>query len=215
MNKLFTHYRNNFFAGLILTFPLVGSVGITYWLFNVLTSYIPVLLEKIDHPYIKSLLDIPFLTTGLRFLSLFMAFFIIYLIGLFTKNVIGAKIVEVWEKLLLKVPFINTIYSTIQQIGKAIFSNNTTKMFSEVVLIEYPKKKSYVIAFKTANGPEELLEKTGKNLVSLFVPTTPNPTSGFLLFLPEKEITVLDMTVAEGMRLVISGGVVKPQRKTK
>ena len=114
------------------------------------------------------------------------------------------------EKLLLRLPMVRTIYSTIQQIGRALIQGGGTGMFRQVVQIEYPKEGCYVLGFLTAEAAAECKAKSKRDLISIFVPTTPNPTSGFLLFVPREDVLFLEMTVVEGMRLVISGGAVAP-----
>ena len=134
----------------------------------------------------------------------------IFLIGYVTRYTLGQHLIRVTENIMLKLPIIRTIYSTIQQIGAAIWAQKGG-MFSEVVLFEYPRKGIYVIGFLTNenNSDEwELKQKTGQELYSVFLPTTPNPTSGFLLFVPREDCKILDMDVTEAMRLIISGGAV-------
>jgi len=125
--------------------------------------------------------------------------------------VIGRRIFDLMETLLLKLPMIRTVYSTLRQFGFAIFHGGGAGTFRQVALIEYPRKGLYVIAFVTAEAPTECSRAANMPLTCVFVPTTPNPTSGFLLLLPETEVQILSMSVLEGMRLVISGGVVKPE----
>ena len=137
----------------------------------------------------------------------------IYLIGLIARNVFGRRLIHLLERLLLRLPLLGSVYSTVHQIGHAILAGTSNGMFRKVVLIEYPKKDSFAIGFVTADACASCNTASGHDLISVFVPTTPNPTSGFLLLLPKSDISFLDMSVAEGMRLVISGGVVRPPTK--
>ena len=116
--------------------------------------------------------------------------------------------------IMLKLPLLSTVYSTTRQIGEALWAPQGN-MFRKAVLLEYPRRGIYAIGFLTSENEEnwEIGEKTGKQLVSIFLPTTPNPTSGFLLLLPKEECIILDMKVADAMRLVISGGAVKAHEK--
>jgi len=120
----------------------------------------------------------------------------------------GRLLARFTEWLLLKVPLLRSVYVTSRQIGEALWTPQGN-MFSKVVLIEYPRKGIYTIGFLTNENKKEweLSVKTNKQLLSIFVPTTPNPTSGFLLFVPREDCQFLDMKVSEGMKLVISGGV--------
>jgi uncharacterized membrane protein len=106
-------------------------------------------------------------------------------------------------------PFINSVYRTVKQIVET-FGRQKKAVFQEVVLLEYPRKKSYVLGFLTSKAQGEPQAVTGEEIVNVFIPTTPNPTSGFLLMIPQEDITRLDMTIAEGMKLIISGGAVVP-----
>ena len=115
--------------------------------------------------------------------------------------------------MLDRVPFINTVYRTVKQIVDT-FGQQEKAVFQEVVLIEYPRKRCYVLGFLTSTAMGETQANTGEHIVNIFVPTTPNPTSGFLLMLPEEDITRLKMNIAEGMKLIISGGAVVPDPKT-
>ena len=122
----------------------------------------------------------------------------------------GRLLARFTEWLLLKVPILRSVYVTSRQIGEALWTPKGN-MFSKVVLIEYPRKGIFTMGFLTNENKKdwELSEKTGKQLLSIFVPTTPNPTSGFLLFVPREDCQFLDMKVSDGMKLVISGGVGK------
>ncbi len=202
--------RGTFLTGLLAVIPLSLTVFITLWTFDKVTGLIPKLLQLVPVPWVDELLNNRFSLFGIRVLGLFLIVFAIYLVGLVARNVIGRKIFSVVEQLVLKVPMVSTIYSTLQQIGRAIVRGGGTGMFRQVVLIEYPRSDVYVIGFLTAPASEECNRRAGREMLSIFVPTTPNPTSGFLLFLPREDVTVLDMSVMEGMRLVISGGAVHP-----
>ena len=115
--------------------------------------------------------------------------------------------------MLDRVPFINTVYRTVKQIVDT-FGQQKKAVFQEVVLIEYPRKRCYVLGFLTSTAMGETQTRTCEHIVNVFVPTTPNPTSGFLLLLPEEDITRLQMNIADGMKLIISGGAVVPDPKT-
>jgi uncharacterized membrane protein len=123
---------------------------------------------------------------------------------------LGKKLISLADAIMRKVPMLSVVYTTARQIWDAIWSTKSG-MFNKVVMFEYPRKGIWVIGFLTNENEDnewEIQKKTGEDLVSVFLPTTPNPTSGFLLFLPRKDCQYLDMDVAEGMRLVISGGAV-------
>ena len=203
-------WRNLFLTGLLVIVPIFVTVAIVNWIFDLLTGGIPRVLKHVDNPYMRELLQHNLSAFSVRMLSLLVLLLGVTLVGAIARNVFGRKAIDLFEQLFLRLPMVRTIYSTVRQIGHAVMAGGDTGMFRQVVLIEYPRKGAYVIAFATADGSEECCRLTGEDLVSLFVPTTPNPTSGFLLFVPRGDLTHLSMTVAEGMRLVISGGVVQP-----
>jgi len=155
------------------------------------------------------------LNQAIRIVSLIFIILLVFFIGALTRNTIGNRIIRFAEWFLLKAPMIRIVYSTIKNIADAIRSHKSG-MFSKVVLFEYPRLGSYSIGLVTNedNSDWELNEKlSGDEPVSVFVPTTPNPTSGYLLFIPKNQLTYLDMHVSDAMRLIISGGAVTPLRK--
>jgi uncharacterized membrane protein len=175
-----------------------------------LTGQIPRLLNNVPVPMLHELLQNQFATFGIRILSLLVLVFAIYLVGLFARNVIGRRLIHLIEELFRRLPMVGGIHSTVKQMGSALLSGGDTGMFRQVALLEYPKKGCYAIGFVTAVAPVECSERLETDLLSIFLPTTPNPTSGFMLLLPRNQVTILRMSVPEAMRLIISGGVVKP-----
>ena len=153
---------------------------------------------------------LPFQIPGL---GLVIVIFVITLIGAITPGLIGRNLLKLGEMILFKTPVIRTVYSSIKQIMETVMSTNS-KSFKEVVLVEYPRKDIWVIAFVTSSVKGEIDNKIKRSkLVSIFVPTTPNPTSGFLLFVAQKDLIYLDMPVEQAVKLVISGGIVSPKQK--
>jgi uncharacterized membrane protein len=203
--------RNTFLAGLLVVVPISLTLFLTLWIFDVLTRAIPELFAQFPSRLIQDLLNNQFFALAILMVVLLVILTAIYVVGLVTRNVLGRKVLAFMERLVLKLPMIRTVYSTIQQLGYAILRGGGTGMFRQVALVEYPRRGQFVIGFITAPAPEECNRLTGERMTSIFIPTTPNPTSGFLLFVPQKEIQILPISVLEGMRLVISGGVVKPE----
>jgi uncharacterized membrane protein len=194
--------RGYFFTGLIILMPLLITWRIVLWLFikvdKFLDRYLAFWLKSMEIPYIR----------GYGFIAVFL---IILLAGIIARNYLGRKFFQLAETVVKKIPFINTVYRVIQQISNAFLTRNK-KLFSFPVLIEYPKKDSWVIGFVTrAVQQGEIREVVREDLYSIFVPTTPNPTSGFLLFLPKKDVIELKMSVEEAVKLVVSGGMVTPE----
>ena len=129
--------------------------------------------------------------------------------GTFVANLVGRRLVNLYEGLLGRIPLVRSVYSAVKNFAELVFSD-TGSSFKKVLLIEYPRKGLYSIAFQTSEHPEEVESRTGVRLVTVFLPTTPNPTSGFMLFVPRDHIRELDMSVEEALKMIISLGVVVP-----
>lgn len=196
--------RMYFIAGLLVVVPGAVSIWIVVKLFHAFTDVVPWIAERLqygdvarEHPIIA------------RAIGLLVVVLVVLLIGMLARNVIGKRIIATGEWIVLKVPIFGMVYSTVRQIVNA-FGADRRGMFQKVVLFEYPKKDCWVIGFQTKEAFDEASEKAGTHLIGVFVPTTPNPTSGFLLYVPESELTYLDMTIGDAMRLIVSGGAVHP-----
>lgn len=137
---------------------------------------------------------------------------VIILIGIFATNVIGKRLISFGEKILGRIPLAKNIYNAVQQISTA-FLGSQRSIFDKVVIVEYPRKGLYSLGFLTSEAEGEVQVKTDQKVVAVFIPTTPNPTSGLLIFVPKDELIYMDMTTEDGLKLVISGGVVEPPYK--
>lgn len=186
-----------FLTGLLIFVPLAVTLYVLVAGFQ--------FLDGILRPFITALIG----RAGSKFyipgISLFVLLSLITLLGAFVKFAIGKRLVNSFENLLLKVPVVKGIYSTVKHASSAFISNKSSS-FMGVVLVEYPRKGVYTIGLTTAIGVQEIQEKTKKRMINVFIPTSPNPTSGMLLMVPEDEVIKLDMSVDEGIKLVISGG---------
>jgi len=189
--------ERQFFAGLAVLLPIGLTLYIVWVLFNLVSKSVSPLLIKI-----ALLQEVPVVV--IRIIAVLITFVIIWIIGLVAANIVGRNILKLPEVLLLKAPVVNRIYQTIRQIIQTIIVSKTA--FRQVVLVEYPRKGVYTIAFVT-----NTYEEKGKKNLSLFIPTTPNPTSGFFLIVPEEEVIPLKMTVEEAMKLVVSAGIITPE----
>jgi uncharacterized membrane protein len=132
-------------------------------------------------------------------------------VGLFARNYFGNRIINLFERLVFRIPLVNKIYNGVKQVSAAFLERNKN-LFQAVVLVEYPRRGIYQIGFLTQTDSGELTEKLGRDMTCVFISTTPNPTSGMLIIVPRSDLTVLDMTVEEGIKMVISGGVVTPEK---
>lgn len=177
--------------------PIGLTLYIVWTLFNFVSKSVAPLLIRI--PLLQ---EMP--VVAIRVIAFLITFVIIWIIGMVATNIVGRKILKLSEVLLLKAPVVNRIYQTIRQIIQTIIVSKTA--LRQVVLVEYPRKGVYTIAFVT-----NTYEEKGKKNVSLFIPTTPNPTSGFFVIVPEEEVIPLKMTVEEAMKLVVSAGIITPE----
>lgn len=198
----FKAVRKNFLTGLIVALPLFVTVsGIAWIVGKVDTSVlglIPVSLRV--NPWVDFILNIPGLGLIVVMLSLIV-------LGSFASNFIGTAVIRAGERLLARVPIVSNVYNFLKQIVSTV-AQQSDRSFKEVCLIEYPRKGVWAVAFVTADLEGAPRTKLGAGYVCVFVPTTPNPTSGFLLFVKRNDIKILDMTPEEGAKMIISGGMV-------
>ncbi len=207
-----TFLKQSILAGIFVTVPIFLSLWIAWVIFDALTSWGVELSTQIDlgldfSPSLKEQI--------IRIISLIIMVLILVLIGVIARNALGQKLVYGIQQLLLKVPIIKTIYSTSQQVGDALWNANGGDMFSKAVLFEYPRRGSWAVGFLTNENKQqfEITQVLNKELVSVFIPTTPNPTSGFLFLIPREECYILNMSVAEAMKYIVSCGAVIPPEK--
>ena len=208
--SLFARWQANFWAGLAIVLPGVISIAVVLWLFKTFAAITDTLLiflpKKLTHEDQGQ---------GQMFwywslVALLLAIFLIGVMGLFARNYFGRRIIEWVDSGLLRVPLLNKVYGTMKQVNDA-FSTGSRTSFRTVVLIEYPRTGVYSVGFITAEQHGELETKLNEKVVGVFVPTTPNPTGGFLLLVPEEEVIKLEMSVADGIKYIISLGSIVPE----
>jgi len=205
----FRRLRNYFLTGLIICAPLAITAFLIRWFIQSIDGWVKPLIPV---KYIPEDL-LPYLPVSIPGFGLVMAFFIVTFVGFLTANYVGRTIWGFGENLIARTPFIRSIYSGLKQIFETALSSKGDT-FQKVALIEYPRKGIWAIVFISTPAKEEVkakLEAKGKDLMSVFLPTTPNPTSGFLLFVPKSEVIELAMSVEEAAKLVISAGLVAPE----
>ncbi|MGE5582421.1 MAG: DUF502 domain-containing protein [Bacillota bacterium] len=190
------HLRNYFLTGIFVLIPVVVTVKIVIWGFNQTDAILGNLIYGIFKIRILGL-------------GLFTLLALTIFVGILAHNFIGRKLIEFGDRLLGKIPILNSIYGTTKQITEN-FTKTDKSIFRKVVMVEYPRQGILSPGFLTGAAPSEVSLKTGQNLLSVFIPTVPNPTTGFLIFMPEEKVTPLDMTIEEGFKLIISAGVIKP-----
>ena len=199
--------RNYFFAGILVIAP----VGITFWLAWEFISFVDNRVTPLIPPWWNPETYLPF---GLPGLGLVIAVIVLTLIGFFFAGFLGRAVMHWSERLLDRVPVVRSIYSATKQIFETVLAQQSTA-FRQVALVEYPSRGVWAVGFVTGTTVGEVQGLTDATMINVFVPATPNPTTGFLLFVPERDVHVLDMTVEEGIKLVISGGIVAPPKNNK
>ncbi len=204
--SLWARLRGNFLTGLVVVAPLYLTIWLTWSFVSLIDDKVARLIP--DGYNLQDYLNIP--GYGLLVFVAFTA-----LMGAIAKNFFAAKLIEWGERLLDRLPIVRSIYNGIKQIAETVLVQSKTS-FKKACLIEYPRKGLYAIAFISTDARGEVLRKSGRDdLLSVFLPTTPNPTSGFLLFVPREDVIELDMSIEEAAKLIISAGLVTPDEVRK
>ena len=196
--SFFARLRNYFITGIVVLVPIGITLYLTKFFISISSKLIPAGINPNNY--------LPFLIPGLE---IFLAVIFITLIGYLSLSFIGKKVLQLFNDLLKKIPILRTIYSAIGQMAEALAPKSKNK--KSVVLIEYPRKGSWAVGFATKDNTGEISKKTNQNLVNVFVPTTPNPTSGFLLMFPKEELVYLDMSFEEASKFIVSAGTSSPK----
>lgn len=202
-NKMILRLRGYFLAGVLVTAPISITLYLT-WLFLVfvdskVTPLIPDQYSPDNY--------LPFSMPGLG-LVIAVTFFIT--VGWLAKNVFGRMVINMSEYVVRRLPIVRSLYGATKQIFETVMTSQS-QAFREVVMFEYPRRGIWCLGFVTGISKGEIQRLTDDEVVNIFVPTTPNPTSGFLLFVPRQDLTVLEMSVEEGIKLIVSGGIITPQ----
>ena len=192
--------RNYFISGLLFWIPLALSVIVIKFFLELVNNlipqkYLPEAIFKLD--------------TTIPGSGIILVLLVILITGVLVTNILGRKLVALWEKVLNKIPGFRNIYNVLKKVSDTVF-NTSTESFRKAFLIQYPSKGIWVIAFQSGNYKGEAESIIGEEIMNLFVPTTPNPTSGFFVLIAKKDAFELDMSVEEAFKLVISAGVVTP-----
>jgi len=196
--SILVKFRNYFFTGVVVLIPIGITLYFTLFLIKISSKFLPKEINPNHYlPY-----DIP----GVEII---ISIFLITLIGWLSLSFIGRKLLEILNNILKRIPILRTIYSALSQMTETFTKGESGK--KNVVLIEYPRKGMWAVGFATKDNTGEISTKTKKNLVNVFVPTTPNPTSGFLLMFPKEEVIYLDMTFEEASKFIVSAGTSDPK----
>lgn len=199
--------RGYFFAGLLTVAP----IGLTIWLFWVLLKFVdaritPLIPQNYNpNTYLHAL--VPFEIPGVGLIVLIV---VLIVIGALTRMLLGRTLVRISENLVGRMPVVRSVYGATKQIVETVLKSQS-EAFRQVVLFEYPRRGNWAMGFVTGTTKGEIQALTDDDVVNVFLPTTPNPTSGYLLFVPRRELMPLSMTVEEGIKMIISGGIVTPK----
>jgi uncharacterized membrane protein len=193
--------RRYLVTGLILWVPL----GITIWVLTLIVSTLDKTLLLIPYPYRPETL----LGVAIPGLGVVLTFIILLVTGILARNFVGQRLLKGWDSVLRRIPVVKSIYSGVKQVSDTLFSDSG-QAFRKALLIEFPCPGSYTIAFMTGTPSGEVLGRLPGDHVSVYVPTTPNPTSGYFLLLPKNRIQELDMSVDDALKYIVSMGVVGP-----
>jgi uncharacterized membrane protein len=210
----FARWRASFFTGLAVALPALLSLAAVKWLFGTISSFTDTLLF-----FLKYFLDPKEVyengQSGSMFwywslLALVLAVVLFSTVGVLARYYIGKRLIEWLDSAMMNVPLLNKFYGAIKQVNEAFSGNKNS--FKTVVLVEFPREGMYSVGFLTSEQRAEVQQKTKANIVSVFIPTTPNPTSGFLVLVPEDKVTKLDMSVADGIKYIVSLGSISPEQ---
>ena len=194
---LLVSFRNYFITGVVVLIPIGITLYLTIFVVNISSKILPKEINPNNY--------LPFDIPGLEIL---ISILIITLTGWLSLSFIGKRFLNLFESILKKIPILRTIYSAINQMTETFTKTESNK--KNVVLVEYPRKGSWAVGFATKDNKGEIARKTNRDLVNVFVPTTPNPTSGFLLMFPKDEVIYLDLTFEEASKFIVSAGTSNP-----
>lgn len=200
--SLLARLRTYFFAGVLVTAP----IGITLYLVWLFVDFVDSQVEPLIPARYNPETYLPFSIPGL---GLLVSIVVLVMIGAFTAGLLGRWVLGLFDRLMARMPVARNLHSALKQILETVLAQKSNA-FRQVVLVEYPRRGIWAIGFITGDTVGEVQNLTEDEMVNVFLPTTPNPTSGFLLFLPRSELFKLNMTVEEGIKMVVSGGIVTP-----
>ena len=196
--SILARIRNNFIAGVVVLIPIGITIYLTLFLISISAKILP-----------KEINPNHYLPYNIPGLEIIISLFLITLIGWLSLSFIGKRLLILFNKILKKIPILRTIYSAIGQMMETFTKKEGDK--KNVVLVEYPRKGTWAVGFATKENSGEITRKTNKKLINVFVPTTPNPTSGFLLLFPKEDVIYLDLTFEEASKFIVSAGTSNPK----
>jgi uncharacterized membrane protein len=202
---LLARLRTYFLTGILITAPIAITVAIAIWFIDFVDSSITPLIPARYNPETYLPFSVPGL--GLVVLVIFLT-----VVGFLTANFIGRQLVRFGERMVDRMPVVRSIYGALKQLFETVLAQSSTS-FRQCVLVEWPRRDLWTLAFVTGGAQGEIRRLSEGDLVAIYVPTTPNPTSGYLMYVPKRDLKFLDMSVEDGLKLVLSGGLVVPPDK--
>ncbi len=196
--SILSRFRNYFITGIVVLIPIGIIVYFTLFLINISSKILPKEINPNSY--------IPYNIPGVEII---ISILLITLIGWISLSFIGKRVLEIFNRILKKIPILRTIYSAITQMTETFTKTNKEK--KNVVLVEYPRKGIWAVGFATKDNTGEISDKTNKKLVNIFIPTTPNPTSGFLLMVPKEDVIYLDLDFEDASKFIVSAGTSEPK----
>lgn len=196
--------RRSIIAGLLVWLPIWVTLLVLKFIVDILNSSLQLLPSKYQPDVLLG-----FHVPGI---GVILSILIILFTGFLVTNFLGKKLVHLGEAIVKKIPLVRTIYMATKQVMETVLSSKG-ESFRQVLLVEYPRKGLWSVAFQTGNSAEEIQNHVGEKMVTIFIPTTPNPTSGFLMVVPKKDVVELEMSVDQALKFIISLGVVQPKAK--
>ena len=197
--SLFSTIRNNFIAGIVVLIPIGITLYLTLFFIKISSKILP-----------KEINPNHYLPYNIPGLEIFISIILITFVGWISLSFIGKKLFDLFENFLNKIPILRTIYSAVGQLTETFAKSKGDK--KSVVLVEYPRKGVWAVGFATKENTQIMKEKIGDDVVNVFLPTTPNPTSGFLLMFPKEEVIYLDMSFEEASKFIVSAGTTNPKK---
>lgn len=207
--KLGAKLKAYLFTGILVTAP----VGMTFYLAYKLIFWVDSFVGKLIPPHYKEMLG-DYMPISIPGLGLVILILFLLLVGMFAAGFLGRFFIRLGEWFMARVPLLSSVYSLLKQIFETVFSDKT-QAFKKVVMLEYPRKGIWIIGLVSTDLSGEIKDKLAPNMLNVFIPTTPNPTSGFLIFVPKKDTIELDMTVEDAIKFIVSGGLVDPDKMKK
>ncbi|HEY2328328.1 MAG TPA: DUF502 domain-containing protein [Verrucomicrobiae bacterium] len=206
----FARWRASFLTGLVVTLPAIVSIAAVMWIFKTISNLTDLLLFFLPKTITHADGGRGDMYWYWSLLALLLAAVMISVVGVLARNYFGKRIIEWLDTAMMNVPLFNKFYGAIKQVNEAFAGNKNS--FKTVVLVEFPREGMYSVGFITSEQHAEMQQKTKEKVVCVFIPTTPNPTSGFLVLVPEDKVTKLDMSVAEGIKYIVSLGSISPEQ---